>query len=157
MRPHGSRSARRGLPTGAIALAAVILILAVISRRAISSPGGRDVVVAALALDAPASDSLSELIARGRRVFEGKAGGALCVACHGPQAKGVPGIGPDLTDGAWLHGDGSLASIRTIIRAGVAAPKKTAAVMPPFGGAPLQPDQLEAVATYVHSLSAAGR
>lgn len=140
-------------------LATAVLILGgLISWRAVSSRGGENVVVAALALDAsPSADSLAAVIARGRRVYEGKAGGALCVACHGPQAKGVPGIGPDLTDGSWLHVDGSLASIRTIIRAGVTAPRKTAAIMPPYGGSPLEPDQLEAVATYIHSLNPASR
>jgi mono/diheme cytochrome c family protein len=140
-------------------LATAVLILGgLISWRAVSSRGGENVVVAALALEAsPATDSLAAVIARGRRVYEGKAGGALCVTCHGPQAKGVPGIGPDLTDGSWLHGDGSLASIRAIIRAGVIAPKKTAAVMPPYGGSPLDANQLEAVATYIHSLNPASR
>lgn len=137
---------------------AVLILGGLMSWRAVSSRGGENVVVAALALGAsPSADSLAEIIARGRRVYEGKVGGALCVTCHGPQAKGVPGIGPDLTDGSWLHGDGSLASIRAIIRAGVTAPKKTAAIMPPYGGSPLEPDQLEAVASYVHSLDPASR
>lgn len=137
---------------------AVLLVGGTLSWRVVSSRRGENVVVAALALDAsPSTDSLAGIVARGRRVYEGKAGGALCVTCHGPQAKGVPGIGPDLTDGSWLHGDGSLASIRTIIRSGVTAPKKTVAIMPPYGGSPLAPDQLEAVATYIHSLNPASR
>lgn len=51
-----------------------------------------------------------------------------------PQAKGAPGLGPDLTDNTWLHGDGSEAFLRTIIRSGVTKPKKSTAVMPPAGG-----------------------
>ena len=157
MRRQSIRSPRTTPPGRPIALAIAVLILGgTISWRAVSSPGGENVVVAALALDASsATDSLAAILARGRRVYEGKVGGALCVTCHGPQAKGVPGIGPDLTDGSWLHGDGSLASIRTIIRAGVTAPKKTAAIMPPYGGSPLDANQLEAVATYIHSLNPA--
>jgi len=36
-------------------------------------------------------------IASGEKTF-----GAICAACHGPEGKG--NIGPDLTDGEWLHG-----------------------------------------------------
>lgn len=88
----------------------------------------------------------------GRKVFEGKAGGALCVTCHGAQAKGVAGIGPDLTDKTWLHGDGSAEFLRKIISAGVMKPKKTAAVMPPNGGGSLSAAQVDAVAAYITSL-----
>ncbi len=116
-----------------------------------------DVIVASFAVDRPESDSLAALISHGERVYQGKAGGALCATCHGPQAKGVPGIGPDLTDGKWLHGDGSMGFLRAIIRTGVPRPKATAAVMPPYGGSPLKPDQLEAVAAYIHSLNNTGR
>jgi len=42
----------------------------------------------------------------------------LCVACHGPDAKGNVALGaPDLTDGIWLHG-GSLAAVRDSIAKG---------------------------------------
>ena len=93
-------------------------------------------------------------IAAGRRVFEGKSGGALCFSCHGMNAKGVPGVGPDLTDGKWLHGDGSLAFIEALVRAGVPKPKQAVAAMPPMGGAKLDSAQVRAVAAYVLSLNA---
>ena len=91
-------------------------------------------------------------VALGRKVYEGRSGGALCAACHGPQAKGIAGIGPDLTDKTWLHGDGSPEFLRRIIGEGVTKPKKVAAVMPPNGGGKLSAAQLEAVAAYVASL-----
>ena len=91
-------------------------------------------------------------LALGRRVYDGKAGGALCATCHGPQAKGVPGLGPDLTDGTWLHGDGSVLFLRDVIGKGVLKPKKTTAVMPPYGGGKLNAAQVDAVAAYVRSL-----
>lgn len=88
----------------------------------------------------------------GRKVFEGRAGGALCTTCHGAAAKGVAGIGPDLTDKTWLHGDGSVEFLQTVIRDGVMKPKKSAAIMPPKGGGNLTAAQIGAVAAYIASL-----
>lgn len=99
-----------------------------------------------------ASAAERALIARGDSVYHGKLGGAMCVVCHGQNAKGLPGMGPDLTDGVWLHGDGTRAFIARIVRTGVPKPKQSAAVMPPFGGTPLDSAKLEAVAAYLHSL-----
>lgn len=141
--------------------AAILLVLAIavvaVTWMVRSTSIQDDVIVASFAVDRPEADSLAALISHGERVYQGKAGGALCTTCHGPQAKGIPGIGPDLTDGKWLHGDGSMGFLRAIIRTGVPRPKGTAAVMPPYGGSPLKPDQLEAVAAYVHSLNTTGR
>ncbi len=91
--------------------------------------------------------------ALGDSVFHGKAAGGTCAVCHGQDAKGTPGLAPDLTHGKWLHGDGSYAFIVSIVQKGVANPKEAAAPMPPMGGATLTPEQLHAVAAYVYSLS----
>jgi mono/diheme cytochrome c family protein len=100
------------------------------------------------------ADSITPaMIALGKNIFQGKAAGAICFTCHGTDAKGVPGLGPNLTDATWLHGDGSMTFLTTIIRTGVAKPKQSAAVMPPFGGTALNAEQLRAVAAYVYSLS----
>ncbi len=88
----------------------------------------------------------------GEKIFKGAAAHGICFTCHGANAKGIPGLGPDLTDKVWLHGDGSVTFIKTLVKSGVPKPKKSAAVMPPFGGSPLVEPQLEAVAQYVHSL-----
>ena len=93
------------------------------------------------------------LVALGEKVFKGKVGGAICTTCHGPGAKGMKGLGPDLTDGTWLHGNGSVAFLKSIIRSGVPNPKVAGAPMPPYGGTPLEAEHLEAVAAYVYSLS----
>ena len=90
-------------------------------------------------------------IALGKKVFEGKAGGAICFTCHAMNAKGTPGLGPDLTDDKWLHGDGSVAFLDSIVRAGVSKPKQSAAVMPPMGGAKLSDEQVRAVVAYIQS------
>lgn len=110
--------------------------------------------IAPLGAQAATDTTSPELIGAGRKVFEGKAGGALCFSCHGMNAKGVPGIGPDLTDGKWLHGDGGIAFIEKIVSTGVAKPKQSAAAMPPMGGAKLDAAQVRAVAAYIASLNA---
>ena len=93
------------------------------------------------------------LVAKGDSVFHGKLGGAICHVCHGQNAKGMPGMGPDLTDGKWLHGDGSLAAIEATIKTGVPKPKVSSTVMPPGGGVPLDSIRVRAVAAYVLSLN----
>lgn len=66
-------------------------------------------------------------------------------------AKGSP-LGPDLTSGQWIWGDGSLAAIAHTIAVGVPRPKKYGPPMPPMGGAQLTPSELSAVAAYVWAL-----
>jgi mono/diheme cytochrome c family protein len=87
----------------------------------------------------------------GDSIFHGQAGGGTCHVCHGQDAKGSA-VGPNLTDSEWLNNDGTLAGITGTITSGVPKPKKAPAPMPPMGGASLNPDQVKAVATYVHSL-----
>ena len=84
-------------------------------------------------------------------MFHGQEGGGTCYVCHGQDAKGS-GVGPNLTDGEWLNTDGTLAGITKTIESGVPPPKQAPAPMPPMGGASLSPDQVKAVAAYVHSL-----
>lgn len=102
---------------------------------------------------APDTTITPALIALGDSIFRGRVAGGTCVACHGPAAKGIPGLAPDLTDSRWLHGDGTLAFLMRTIESGVPRPKEAAAAMPPGGGSRLTPEQLRAVAAYVYSLS----
>jgi glucose/arabinose dehydrogenase/mono/diheme cytochrome c family protein len=90
-------------------------------------------------------------VALGDRVFHGEAGGGTCEGCHGSNAKGTP-LGPDLTNGRWLWGDGSLVAITRTITDGVAEPKEYRSVMPPMGGAQLSSSEVAAVAAYVWAL-----
>ena len=88
-------------------------------------------------------------IAKGDTIFH-KAG--LCYACHGSNAEGA--VGPNLTDGEWIHGDGSYDFIVATVTAGV--PKenaKSGIMMPPKGGSTISDEDIKAVASYVHSLS----
>jgi cbb3-type cytochrome c oxidase subunit III len=142
--------AGRGITTGRRRAGLALLVVATLGAAA----GAPRVGPAVRAAGAAPGDTITPaMIALGERIFQGKAGGALCATCHGKDAKGVQGIGPNLTDGAWLHGDGSLEFLRTVIRTGVAKPKAGGAMMPPFGGTPLSAEQLDAVAAYVYSLS----
>lgn len=102
------------------------------------------------AQDAPLPDSAA--IAKGRTVYEGKSGGALCISCHGPKGKGIQGLGPDLTDDKWLHGDGGPEFLEAIVKAGVLKPKAGVLTMPPMGGGKLDDAQLKALAAYLTSL-----
>jgi glucose/arabinose dehydrogenase len=84
----------------------------------------------------------------GGRIFRGAAAGGTCAGCHGPEGKGTT-LGPDLTAGTWLWGDGGLASLTETIAKGVPTPKKYGQPMPAMGGAQLSPSDLAAVSAYV--------
>ena len=98
-----------------------------------------------------------EVVALGAKIFQGKAAGGLCFSCHGANAKGMKGLGSNLTDATWLHGDGSYAFIVSTVEKGIQKPKEGATPMPPKGGAPLTGDQIRAVAAYVYSLQQPAR
>ncbi|HET9512437.1 MAG TPA: cytochrome c [Gemmatimonadales bacterium] len=120
----------------------------------------RNGLLTALLLAAPgvapaqSADSLppgvtKEMVAKGKSIFTGT---GLCLACHGMEGKG--GIGPDLTDQTWLHGDGSYEAIVKLITTGVATEEsKTGQIMPPKGGSTISPDDIKLVAAYVWKLS----
>jgi cbb3-type cytochrome c oxidase subunit III len=87
-------------------------------------------------------------IAEGEALFKGA---GICFTCHGQDAKGVPGLGANLTDDEWTQADGTYESIIETITKG--ATSSTGAVMPPRGGPSLTDEQVNAVAAYVWSLS----
>jgi len=93
------------------------------------------------------------LVASGDSIFHGKAAGGACLMCHGADAKGTPGLAPNLADAKWLDSDGTYASIVATIQRGVPDPKDGPSPMPPMGGANLTPAQVRAVAAYVYSLT----
>jgi len=92
-----------------------------------------------------------QMVAQGEQLFKGP---GLCTACHGPDGKGIPNLGPDLTDKQWLHSKGTYQEIVKQIMEGVPANKSTTGlVMPPKGGSSLTDEQVKAVAAYVWKLS----
>ncbi len=89
------------------------------------------------------------------QVQEGKqlfGGAGLCMACHGPEAKG--GLGPNLTAGKWLHGAGAYDELVSRILLGTPMSESISGqMMPPRGGGGLSDAQIRAVAAYVWSIS----
>jgi cytochrome c oxidase cbb3-type subunit 3 len=75
------------------------------------------------------------VVERGRAVFE-----TNCALCHGSRAEG--NIGPNLTDGVWLHGGGPIDIHRTV-HEGVGARGM------PAWGATLGASSVQAVTAYV--------
>lgn len=88
--------------------------------------------------------------AKGKTKFDG-----TCSACHGPDAKGLTGLGKDLTGSTFAKGL-SDADLIAFIKKGRPAsdPANTTKVdMPPKGGNPALTDQdLTDIVTYVRSL-----
>lgn len=82
---------------------------------------------------------------RGRAIFVGRGN---CSSCHGRDARGTA-VAPDLTDGTWLHTDGTEAGIRLVVARGVAQPKVHAMPMPPMGGARLTEGDIEDLAAWI--------
>jgi mono/diheme cytochrome c family protein len=95
-------------------------------------------------------------VALGGRIFHGQAAGGTCSGCHGSDAQGT-GVGPGLTSGKWLWSDGSVAGLAATITKGVPKPKQSIGAMPPLGGAPLSPSDVQAVSAYVWALGHAGK
>ena len=102
------------------------------------------------ALPTPPGASADQ-VALGNRIFHGEVADGTCSGCHGSDGMGST-VGPDLTSGKWVWGDGSLAAISHTIESGVAKPKTYTGVMPPKGGAALSDADVKAVAAYVWAL-----
>jgi len=82
-------------------------------------------------------------VADGRKIFE-----QFCVACHGPNGEGS--VGPNLTDGFWIHG-GKPMQIHRTVNHGV--PEKG---MVAWAGQ-LGPTRVETVVAYVLTLKNTNR
>lgn len=101
-----------------------------------------------------ATDSLPDgvtaaMVARGDQVFHGS---GRCFTCHGADATGA--VGPNLTDGAWLHVKGSYLNILQQVLVGIPQERSRSGVaMPPRGGSSISDTDVHAVAAYVWSLS----
>jgi mono/diheme cytochrome c family protein len=92
----------------------------------------------------------AEMVAEGQAIF---GGAGICVACHGPDAKGVGNLAPDLTDDTWLNISGrNYDEIVNLIMTGVPQPTEAAAPMLARGGSSITDEQVRAVAAYVYTL-----
>lgn len=91
------------------------------------------------------------MVRRGETVFGGD---GICYNCHGPEGRGIPQLGADLTDAEWIHVDGSYASLIRIIGSGVPSEASSSGMpMPPEGGGRLSEADVRALAAYVWTLS----
>jgi mono/diheme cytochrome c family protein len=75
-----------------------------------------------------------------------------CLACHGPDARGIANLGANLRDAEWLHGNGSVTGIAEVIAGGVARPKQAQIRMPAFASQ-LSSDEIQQLAMYVYAIS----
>ena len=88
--------------------------------------------------------------AAGRQAFL-----ATCVACHGQEAKGVPGLGKDLTTSEFLRSQTDEQMLAFLIAGRPASdPLNTTGVdMPPRGGNPVFTDtDLQNIVAYLRTL-----
>jgi len=92
------------------------------------------------------------MVAQGDSLFHGLIGATSCQACHGADGAQAT-VAPNLTDGEWLHSDGSWEGIHKTVVAGVMAPKQFTSIMPPYGGIPMTEEHTRAVTAYVYKLS----
>ena len=111
----------------------------------------RESVVAASPAEEPGLPGgiTPELVEEGREIFTGS---GVCISCHGQNGEGTP-LAPSLTDGEWIHIDGSYDAIAKLVNTGVPEPEQHAVPMPPRGGGGITADQVRAVAAYVWTLS----
>jgi mono/diheme cytochrome c family protein len=86
----------------------------------------------------------------GKALFHGPAN---CSGCHGEAGRGTD-RGPNITGALWLHGPGTYESLREWVKHGVPASRTyTGESMPAWGGAAMNPSDVDAVAAYVWSIS----
>lgn len=85
----------------------------------------------------------------------GKKHFATCAGCHGPDGKGLPNLGKDLTASVFVTGktDAELVEFLKVGRAADAPDNTTHVAMPPKGGNPaLSDDDLLDVVAYVRTI-----
>src|SRR5690606_13795912 len=97
-----------------------------------------------MAMGEVTEDALGQLAANAATVEKGRAAYVThCKQCHAERAEGS--IGPNLTDGHWIHGEGSLMHIYGTVQGGVLAKGM------PAWGTTLSPGDLRAVVAYIGS------
>ena len=112
-------------------------------------------LLSASAGSAQAGSSLPEgvtpsIVSTGETLFKSI---GLCFACHGPDARGVPGAGVNLTDDEWLHVDATFEGlVQRILDGVVPGLTKGGLIMLPKGGSQVTDEQIRAIASYVWSL-----
>ncbi|MEM1031542.1 MAG: cbb3-type cytochrome c oxidase N-terminal domain-containing protein [Myxococcota bacterium] len=98
-----------------------------------------------MAMGDVSEDVLSQMASNASSITKGKETYAsVCQQCHGAQGEGK--IGPNLTDEAWIHGDGSMMAIYGTVADGVLAKGM------PEWKKQLSPTDLRSVVAYLGSI-----
>ncbi|MDP2956475.1 MAG: cytochrome c [Longimicrobiales bacterium] len=127
------------------AIVAALLLLPAIGPGAFSSLGARMTGQQELPPGVTA-----EKIAMGKELFQTQG----CVACHGADAKGKPGMTGSLTDSEWKFAEGGAFPALVKVTTEGLTPAQTGAMpMPNSAGKKLSVEQVEALAAYSWSLS----
>jgi disulfide bond formation protein DsbB len=112
------------------------------------------VVPTATATEPPAQNQAAaytqEEITKGQSLFA-----STCTACHGPDAKGIPGLGKNLTTSTFVHDltDDELLHFINVGRPVTDPLNTTGVAMPPKGANPsLTDDQIHLIIAYIRSL-----
>jgi mono/diheme cytochrome c family protein len=120
------------------------ILLMLVAALALAACGG-GAATTSQKLAAPKGDAV-----KGKAVFEG-----TCISCHGPDAKGLPGLGKDLTTSEFVAGQTD-DQLLAFVKKGRPAtdPANTNKVdMPPRGGNPALTDtDLVNVVAFVRSI-----
>ena len=128
-------------------LLTVTLLLA--GLMALAACGGQTGAKPAGSVEQPAAVGVGDP-AKGKTVFD-----VTCLACHGPDAKGIAGLGKDMTTSAFIKDktDDEMVAFLKVGRATDDPLNTTGVAMPPLGGNPaMTEDQLKDVIAYVRTL-----
>jgi cytochrome c oxidase cbb3-type subunit 3 len=107
--------------------------------------GAREVALYVRSLSGMYADPV--MVAKGKEKF-----GAVCVACHGPDGKGMAALGaPNLTDKTWLYGSSEATIIETITK-GRNNPEQSQNRMPAWKDF-LGEGKVKVLSAYVYGLS----
>ena len=133
----GARPARQPGRAHRRTLFALALLVAIGAGLAVLARLHREQLAYRLLADLPDAAAQDPSLTRFAASVAKPAFAAHCAACHGVDMRGNPAVGaPDLTDGVWLWGNGSVYDIERVILYGVRAGiSKTRDVddMPAFG------------------------
>jgi disulfide bond formation protein DsbB len=137
-----------GVAAGAVLAAILVIPLAIALNNRLGSEVSADTQPPDQVQASPTFDPAAA--AEGETLF------ASCVACHGPDAKGIAGLGKTLIESDFVNGsdDAELVAFLKVGRSTSDPANTTGVDMPPKGGNPaLSDEDLGFIVAYIRSLS----
>ena len=131
------------------------ILIAMLAVTLLAACGGGDKKEEAAAQPAAAAPAEVAAAPAGDAANGGKIYSTACVACHGPDAKGVTGLGKDLTTSEWVgqQSDSQLVEFIKKGRDAGDALNTTGVAMPPKGGNPAMSEQeIADIVAYIRSI-----